>query len=102
MRRSRSLCLCLTYHGHKRVLSTVTSALEDDSSTNFDNRAERKHCGAEVLPVMTDVQISAALSNASCETFAAYKPGCGLIELSRYGARPFPSKGKFRHLMAYR
>lgn len=86
----------MTYRGAKQLLPTDQGpdgeprplSVSGGDDTNADEST------GSFLPVLRDVAVSTPLSRASTNTFASSRPGCGLIEVSRYGAIPLPSEGK--------
>lgn len=90
--------LFLSYLGAKQRLSGVYDEVEEFAFTSASScyHSSVGRAAASFLPVLPDIQVSDALSNATYDTFAISQPGCGLIELSRYGVAPFPNHGRSR------
>jgi hypothetical protein len=88
--------LYLCFLGAKQRLSEMLDEVEafDVTSASSSNSTSCERPAMSFLPVLSDVQVSDTLSNATYGTFAISQPGCGLIELSRYGVAPFPKSGK--------
>ena len=90
--------LFLSYLGAKQRLLGVSDEVEQFAFTPmspcFVSSVGRPT--ATFLPVLSDIQVPDKLSNTTNDTFAISQPGCGLIELSRYGVSPFPNDGMSR------
>lgn len=90
--------LFLSYLGAKQRLSEVHDDVEEfafpSASSCYLTSVRRP--AATFLPVLSDIQVFGTLSNATYDTFAISQPGCGLIELSRYGVSPFSNSGASR------
>jgi hypothetical protein len=87
--------LYLCFLGAKQRLSEVLD-VEDfvSASTSSSTSTSIERPAASFLPVLSDMQVSDTLSNATYGTFAISHPGCGLIDLSRYGVAPLPNSCK--------
>lgn len=90
--------LFLSYLGAKQSLSGVYDDVEEFAfaSASSSNCTNFGRPDATYLPVLSDIQVSDTLSKTVYGTFAISQPGCGLIELSRYGVSPFPNDGTSR------
>ena len=47
-----------------------------------------------IFPILEDVPVKALASNDNAP-FSSSLPGCGTIELGKYGVHPFPQKGTY-------
>ena len=83
----------LTYLGRNQLLTTSSPAEVERRSLSMSVDADWST--GSFLPVLQDVGASTILSTTSTDTFVTSRPGCGLIEVGRYGAIALSSEGMF-------
>lgn len=89
----KDLDVHLTYLGAKEVPSDGGHEGEGSMSAPSQSTCTCQPTSS-FLPVLQDVNVSSSLPDVPTDTFVASHPGCGLIEVSRYGAIPLPKEGK--------
>lgn len=102
VRKSKSagdiaLYLCFLGARRDRLLSEAVDRALDLSGASTSKKGTETP-SVSLLPVLASAETSDTFSETANENFATCRPGCGLVEISKYGAFPFPRDGRPRFL----